>query len=362
MMSSATAAALPQALDAEACWARLVEPARVAPDFFYGVSTTRVVCRPGCPSRRPLRRNVRFFAALGEALDAGFRPCKRCRPEAATGPAAARAAQAATRAGRLIDDALAAGEAAPSLAALAAAVHLSPFYFQRLFKRLLGVSPAQYARGRKQGRLVAALAQGDAVAGALYEAGFGASASAYRAVTGAVGATPGRLAVADLRYGLVATVLGRALVAATEAGVAALFLGDDDAALIAELGQRFPRAGLLRDEAALAAVLGVIAELAAAPARAAADLPLDLRGTAFEIAVWQALRAIPPGETRSYGQLAAALGKPGAARAVGRACGANPVSLLVPCHRAVGADGALTGYRWGTARKRALLAAEGATK
>lgn len=359
MMSNAVATE--PALDAEACWQRLVEPARAAPAFVYGVVTTGVACRPGCPSRRPRRANVRFFADLAAAVAGGFRPCKRCRPQAASGPAAARAAQAVERACRLIDDALAAGEAAPSLPALAAAVHLSPFYFQRLFKRLLGVSPAQYARGRKQGRLVAALAQGDAVAGALYEAGFGAPASAYRAVAAAVGTSPGRLAVEALCYGVVATGLGLALVAATEAGIAALFLGDDMAALVADLRRRFPRARLEADPGRLAPLLEAVAGCVAAPGRDA-DLPLDLRGTAFEIAVWQALRAIPPGTTRSYGALAAALGKPGAARAVGRACGANPVSLLVPCHRAVGADGALTGYRWGTARKKALLEAERATK
>ncbi|MDD3444469.1 MAG: methylated-DNA--[protein]-cysteine S-methyltransferase, partial [Zavarzinia sp.] len=210
-----------------------------------------------------------------------------------------------------------------------------------------------------QGRLVAALGKGDAVAGALYEAGFGAVSDAYRAVKQATGTTPARLRAVgfDLWWGIVRTVLGLTLVAATEEGIAALFMGDDEGTLAADLALRFPKARLVRDEGRLAPLLEAVAARAAAPGLAA-DLPLDLRGTAFEIAVWQALRAIPVGETRTYGALAAAIGKPGAARAVGRACGANPVSILVPCHRAVGADGSLTGYRWGTARKRRLLEME----
>lgn len=349
----------PETLDADACWARLVEPERPGPDFVVGVVTTGIACRVGCPSRRPKRENVRFFAELAEALAAGFRPCKRCRPDQAQPAAAGRARKAVEKACAIIEKALADGEAPPTLPGLASAVNLSPFHFQRLFKRLTGVSPRDYAAGLKQGRLVAALGQGDGVAGALYEAGFGAASHAYKAVKAATGTTPARLKAGDieLTYGIVGTILGRTLVAATEQGIAALFMGDEDGPLEGDLARRFPRARLVRDDKRLAPILAAVAERAAAP-QGGGDLPLDLRGTAFEIAVWNALRDIPAGETRTYGALAAAIGKPGAARAVGRACGANPVSILVPCHRAVGADGSLTGYRWGTARKRRLLALE----
>jgi AraC family transcriptional regulator of adaptative response/methylated-DNA-[protein]-cysteine methyltransferase len=346
----------PMTLDADACWARLVEPALEGPDFIVGVVTTGIACRVGCPSRRPKRENVRFFAELADALAAGFRPCKRCRPDQAQMAAAGRARKAVEQACALIEQALADGEAPPTLPGLASAVNLSPFHFQRLFKRLTGVSPRDYAAGLKQGRLVAALAQGDGVAGALYEAGFGAPSHAYKAVKSATGTTPARLKASDVEitYGIVETILGRTLVAATAQGIAALLMGDEDEPMVGDLARRFPRARIARDDARLAPILKAVAARAASPA-AGGELSLDLRGTAFEIAVWNALRDIPLGETRTYGALAAAIGKPGAARAVGRACGANPVSILVPCHRAVGADGALTGYRWGTQRKRRLL-------
>lgn len=348
----------PGELDADACWARLVDPALPGPDCIVGVVTTGIACRIGCPSRRPKRENVRFFATLADALATGLRPCKRCRPDQAQMAAADRATRAVEKACTLIERALSEGEAPPSLPGLATAVNLSPFHFQRLFKRLTGVSPRDYATGLKQGRLVAALGQGDAVAGALYEAGFGAASQAYRAVKSATGTTPARLkAGVELTYGIVETIFGRTLVAATGQGIAALLMGDEDEPLVGDLARRFPRAVISRDEARLAPILAAVAARAAAP-DAGGDLPLDLRGTAFEIAVWNALRDIPVGETRTYGALAAAIGKPGAARAVGRACGANPVSILVPCHRAVGADGSLTGYRWGTQRKRRLLAIE----
>ncbi|MCF4166056.1 bifunctional DNA-binding transcriptional regulator/O6-methylguanine-DNA methyltransferase Ada [Zavarzinia compransoris] len=354
-----TALSIAPALDEDACWARLTGEAAAGPDFLYGVVTTGVVCRPGCASRRPKRENTRFFADLASAEAAGFRPCKRCRPDQAAPAAAARAGQAVETACRLIRETLEAGEAAPTLGALAEAVHLSPFHFQRLFKRLTGMSPRDYAAGCKQGRLVAALAKGDQVASALYEAGYGAVSDAYRAVKQATGTTPAKLRAGgfDLYWGIVPTVFGLTLVAATERGIAALFMGEDEALLAADLAMRFPNARLIRDEGHIEPLLAAVAARAAEP-DAGGDLPLDLRGTAFEISVWQALRAIPIGETRTYGALAAAIGKPGAARAVGRACGANPVSILVPCHRAVGADGSLTGYRWGTARKRRLLEME----
>ncbi|PWR20429.1 methylated-DNA--[protein]-cysteine S-methyltransferase [Zavarzinia aquatilis] len=346
-------------LDLDACWSRLSGAAQDGPDFYYGVATTGVICRPGCPSRLPRRENVRFFADLASGLAAGFRPCKRCCPDQPAGAAAQRAQGAVEKACILIRDALEAGEAAPTLNALAESVHLSPFHFQRLFKRLTGVSPRDYAAGCKQGRLVAALAKGDDVAGALYEAGFGAVSDAYRAVKQATGTTPAKLKAGDfdLWWATVDTVFGLTLVAATAQGIAALFMGEDEAMLAADLVHRFPRARIARDQARLAPLLDAVRARAAEP-RAGGALALDLRGTAFEISVWQALRAIPVGETRTYGALAAAIGKPGAARAVGRACGANPVSILVPCHRAVGADGSLTGYRWGTARKRKLLEIE----
>ncbi len=322
----------------------------------FGVTSTGIYCRPGCPSRRPRPENIRLFDTGAAARAAGFRACKRCRPDSA--PADLRA-QAVALACRAIDRHLEAGEeGAPRLADLAAAAGLSRFHLQRLFVQVLGVSPRVFADARRVARFKAGLRQGGGVAGAAYEAGFGSSSRVYERAGPHLGMTPATYARggggAEIRYALADSPLGRLLVAATARGIAALYFGDDDGALVAELHREFPKAGIAPDEGRLAALLpAVLAHLAGSPG--AAGLPLDIRATAFQQRVWAALLAIPRGETRTYSQIAHGIGAPAAQRAVGRACATNPVSLLIPCHRAVREDGGLGGYRWGLDRKRRLL-------
>ena len=328
--------------------------ARASGDFLYAVTTMGVFCRPGCPSPRPLRRNTRFFADAQAAEAAGFRACKRCDP------LGARARLAAL----VVADACAAIEAAetpPPLEALARRAGYSRFHFLRLFRAHTGLTPRAYAAAARARRLDAALAGGARVADAVAEAGFGSESRVYETGGTLLGMTPGRArrggAGETLRYGLSECRFGPLLVAVSPRGVAFVGFAEPAAALEAALARRFPHAARLRDDAGVAALLEGVREAIAEPAAAVA-LPLDLRGTAFQLRVWEALRRIPAGETRSYAALAAMAGAPGAARAAGTAAGANPVAPLVPCHRAVGTDGRLHGYRWGLARKQALLAAE----
>ncbi len=331
--------------------------------FLYGVRSTRIYCRPVCASRVPKRENIRIFCDGVAAEAAGYRPCKRCRPAAL--PEADRRLE---RARQLIDTRLAAGEPAPDLTALSQAAHVSPTHLQRLFSNAYGLSPRAYAEARRIDLLKRELKQGTEVTDAIYNAGFGAPSRVYEKADRWLGMTP-----ADYRRGgagLALTVsilpshfrdgqLGRVLVAQSPRGIAALLLGDEDAAMLAELQGEFPAALLSRDDAAGQPVLAALEALLAGrkPAR---ELPLDLRGTAFQIRVWQALAAIPRGETRSYREIAIALGEPKAARAVGSACGSNILGVLVPCHRALRSDGSMGGYRWGLARKQAILDAEAA--
>ncbi|WP_420403058.1 bifunctional DNA-binding transcriptional regulator/O6-methylguanine-DNA methyltransferase Ada [Nisaea sp.] len=326
--------------------------------FFYAVVTTGVYCRPTCPSRRPRHENVRFYDSPAEAEAAGYRACRKCLGKDA---AEARRREAVTEACALLE---AAEEAAPTLEALATATGLSPHHLQRTFKAVTGVSPRQYWDARRLERLRQNLKSGEAVAPALYGAGYGSSSRLYEKARGQLGMTPATYG----RGGLGATIafttapspLGEVLVAATEAGICFVGLGADAAALEAELREDFPKAEILREDETLGRLTdGVLARLAGrTPDR---ELPLDIQATAFQRQVWEALMTIPAGETRTYGELAAAIGKPGAARAVGRACGSNRVALVIPCHRAVGANGSLTGYRWGVERKRRLLEAEAGT-
>ena len=336
----------------EARWQTVLR--REPGDFLYGVATMGVFCRPGCPSPRPLRRNVRFFATADEAVAAGFRPCRRCDP---TGTGARLTAEVVRAACAMIE----AAETIPSLAALAARCGYAPHHFLRLFRAHTGLTPRSYAEGVRARRLSAALGAGERVADAVAGAGFGSESRVYEQPGALLGMTPGaarrggageviRTAFADCPF-------GRLLLGATDKGVCFIGFAEPDAALEGDLRRRFPRARILCDDAGLAALLEAVLGLMEEPARARA-LPLDLRGTAFQLQIWQALRRIPVGETRTYAELAAMAGHPGAARAAGRACAVNPVSLAVPCHRALGADGALTGYRWGIPRKEALLARE----
>ena len=342
------------AIDPEAAWRQVLgrDPAAA---FFYAVTTTGVFCRPSCRSRRPLRGNVRFFRSAAEARAAGFRPCKRCRPEATAG-------------GRPLDKVRGHLEAhldrAVPLKELGRVAGLSPFTVQRLFKQVLGVSPLQYQRALRAGTLRSALKQGGNVTDAIYEAGFGSSSRAYEGA--ALGMTPARFARGgrgeQIGYTTARSPFGWLVVGATGRGLCWLALGSTAAAAEASLREEFPLAALRRDpslkglvDAAVGAVAGRVGESGPGSGQ---ELALDLRGTAFQLRVWQALRAIPRGETRSYSQLARELGDPKATRAVARACATNRVALVVPCHRVVGVSGALTGYRWGVERKRQLLEAE----
>lgn len=324
--------------------------------FFYAVRSTGIYCRPSCPARRPRREQVQFFSQADAAEQAGFRACLRCRPRE-TGPSPAQRALA-QRACQLIDQQL---DAAPTLSQLGAQIGVSPFHLQRTFKQVVGLTPRQYATARRIDRLKQQLKQGDTVTDAIYEAGYSSSSRAYAQAPAHLGMTPATYqrggAGAHIRYAIVAAPTGQLLLAATERGICFVGLADTPAALEATLAGEFPAATRVRDDDALGgwagALLGHLADGEHLP-----ELPLDIRASAFQSRVWQALVAIPYGSTRTYGEIAAALGQPSAARAVAHACASNPVALVVPCHRVVGAGGDLRGYRWGIARKRELLARE----
>ena len=330
--------------------------ARFDSAFVYAVRSTGIYCRPTCPSRRPRRQQVAFYAAPAAAEAAGFRACRRCTPEGR--PPRDRQAQAARRACAAID---AASEGPPTLAALGRAVGMSPHHLQRTCKRIMGVSPRQYADARRLGRLKSSLRRGEDIAGALYGAGYGSSSRLYERAPGQLGMTPATYrkggAGASMRYAIIDSALGRLLVAATDRGLSFVGFGETDADLEAEMRDEFPAAEIARDDEALGGLVGpLVASLAGQSA--ALDLPLDVQATAFQRRVWEALRAIPLGEVRSYREVAESLGQPGAARAVGNACAHNPVPLVIPCHRVVRGDGGLGGYRWGPGRKETLLAHE----
>jgi AraC family transcriptional regulator of adaptative response/methylated-DNA-[protein]-cysteine methyltransferase len=350
--TSATAA---QKIDPEMAWRKVVARDASA-QFIYAVTTTGVYCRPGCASRRPLRRNVRFFTTADEARAAGFRPCLRCSTTALGRPLDKVRAHLETHLDRRV-----------ALAELGRVAGLSPFTVQRLFKREMGVSPLAYQRGLRAGRLRQALKQGDSVTNAVYNAGFGSSSRAYEGAP--LGMTPVRFAQGGrgerIAYTAAASPFGWIVVGATERGLCWLALGATRAEAEASLRAEFPEAELRRDPAMarwIEAAVKFVGGAAEKKGKPASGQELDLRGTAFQLRVWQALRQIPRGETRSYSQLARDLGNAKATRAVARACATNRVALLVPCHRVVGASGALTGYRWGVERKRELLAGEGARR
>jgi AraC family transcriptional regulator, regulatory protein of adaptative response / methylated-DNA-[protein]-cysteine methyltransferase len=339
-------------IDSESAWKQLLSRDPAA-SFFYAVTTTGVFCRPNCASRRPLRNNIRFFSSAEEARAAGFRACKRCKPESIA-------------LGRPLDKIRAHIELhldrTVGLAELGRVAALSPFTVQRLFKKEVGVSPLQYQRALRAGRLRSELKQGGSVTDAIYEAGFGSSSRAYEG--SALGMTPARFAQGGrgetIAYTRARSPFGWLVVGATARGLCWLALGTTSAEAEASLREEFPLAALKRDPA-LATMVDAALRLVGCenPAdKSATEVPLDLRGTAFQLRVWQALRDIPRGETRSYSQLAREMGEPKATRAVARACALNRVAIMVPCHRVVGASGSLTGYRWGVERKRQLLEME----
>jgi len=323
--------------------------------FYYAVRTTGVYCRPSCAARRALRSNVRFFDSAAAAEQAGFRACKRCHPRGAA--LAQQQAAMVARACRRID----AAESMPDLATLAREAGLSRFHFHRLFKRHTGMTPKAYVTAQRARRVRDQLLRGGGVTGAIYEAGFGSNGRFYAASGAALGMTPSRYRAggdgATIRFALGQCSLGAILVAATSKGICAILLGDDAAALLRDLQDRFPKARLIGGDRAFERLVARVAALVEAPA-GGLDLPLDLRGTAFQHRVWQALRKIRPGSTVSYGELARRLGLPGSARAVAGAVAANPLAIAIPCHRVIRSDGSLSGYRWGVSRKRALLERE----
>jgi AraC family transcriptional regulator, regulatory protein of adaptative response / methylated-DNA-[protein]-cysteine methyltransferase len=343
-------------LNEEQCWAAvLAHDASQDGRFFYSVKTTGVFCRPGCASRQPKRQNVAFYETADQAEAAGFRACKRCRPR--DGSPADRHLAAIDRACALIRQ----SEALPSLAALAGAAAMSPYHFHRVFKQITGTTPREWGKAHRLGRFAARLDAGEGIAEAAYGAGFGASSRAYEAAPNGLGMTPGARRKGGegetIRFTTLATWLGWALVAATERGICMTALGDDRAGLEADLRRRFPAAKLVPADAALAGWAERVVRYITRPGEQL-DLPLDIRGTAFQAQVWRALQKIPPGETATYTGIAQALGRPRAVRAVAQACASNKLAVLVPCHRVVRGDGDLAGYRWGIERKRALLARE----
>lgn len=343
-----------EATDPEAAWrAVTARDARFDGRFVFAVASTGIYCRPSCPARRPLRRNVSFFRGPEDAEAAGHRPCRRCRPANAEPAAGARGV---ARARALLDERP--GEDVP-LKELARAAGMSPFHLQRTFKRLTGLSPKAYVLAKRGERLKAGLRRGDRVMDATFEAGWGSASRAYdSAGLGMTPATYGRGGDGmRIRFTVVASPLGRLLVGATSRGVCAVMLGDSDDVLERELRDEYPRAEILHGDRRLAEWVAAIVGSLAGKADTLL-VPLDLPGTAFQWKVWGALRQIPPGSTRSYREVARAIGRPSAVRAVARACATNHASLVIPCHRVVRGDGGLGGYRWGIDRKRKLLEAE----
>ena len=323
--------------------------------FFYGVRTTGVYCRPSCAARLAHRHNMSFHTDRAAAERAGFRPCKRCRPDGASQDA--RHAALVAAACRRIESA----EQAPALAELARAAGLSPHHFHRVFKDVTGITPKSYASSRRADRLRTGLGGAGSVTEAIYDAGFGAASRFYADSAERLGMTPTAFRAgglgATVRFAVGTCSLGAILVAATDKGVCAIDFGDDPAVLLRALQDRFPKADLVGADPAFEATVARVVGLIEAPG-IGLDLPLDIRGTAFQQRVWQALRAIPAGQTASYAAIAASLGQPGAVRAVAGACAANTLAVAIPCHRVVRSDGALSGYRWGVARKAALLERE----
>lgn len=328
---------------------------RAARAFFYCVLSTGIYCRPGCPSRLAHRQNVRFHLTAAAAEADGFRPCKRCRP-GDSGHVSAGAA-AVARACQLLD----CTADTPSLAELAAAVNLSPWHFHRVFRATTGLTPRAYAAARRGLRVKKTLLERETITDALYRAGYGSSSAFYKDTTKNLGMTPrtfrSRGCGETIQYAVTRCALGHALIAATDKGVCDIALGNDAATLVRDLRDRYAGAMLTRADRRLRGWIARVVQLIEEPDEAL-DLPLDIRGTAFQRRVWQALSAVPPGSTVSYRELAERLGIPQSVRAVARACASNPLAVAIPCHRAVRGDGQLAGYRWGIARKERLLEIE----
>jgi AraC family transcriptional regulator of adaptative response/methylated-DNA-[protein]-cysteine methyltransferase len=349
------------AMDEELCWRAVAgRDGRKDGTFWYGVVTTGVYCRPSCPSRRPSRTNVRFYATTAEAERAGLRPCLRCRPAAAPGDDPMTRKVAELR--RYLEER--AGEKV-TLAAMSRRVGASPFHLQRSFKARVGMTPGRYLEALRMDVLKKELRGAQSVSHAVYGAGFGSSSRVYERADGRLGMTPRQYRRGgegvDVTHATMETPLGVLMLGATDRGLCFVQFGDAPGELLARLREEFPRAALSPMPAqrggALdrwARALGRYLQGATRTARP----PIDVRGTPFQMRVWRALQEIPHGELRSYSEVAAVLGQPGAARAVARACAANRLALVIPCHRVIRGDGGLGGYRWGLGRKRALIQRE----
>ena len=341
-------------LAAEDRWqAVLARDAHFDGQFVYAVCSTRVYCNPSCPSRRPRHNQVVFFPVPEMAEEAGFRPCRRCCPDLHS-----LHSPQLEMVRSVCQDIRASSEGLPTLTQLAAKVGVSPYYLHRLFKRVTGITPRQYADTCRLGALKTNLKNGRTIADALYEAGYGSSSRLYGQSSAQLGMTPAAYRRGgqglQVYYVIVGSPLGFLLVAATERGVCSVKIGDDEATLEEALGREYAASEIRREDTRLREwVEAILRHLSGRLPHL--DLPLDVQATAFERLVWEQLRRIPYGETRSYQEIAEALGRPTSARAVGRACGANPVALLIPCHRVVRKDGDAGGYRWGVTRKEALL-------
>ncbi len=326
--------------------------------FYYSVRTTGVYCRPSCAARRPRRENVLFHPTGAAAEAAGFRPCKRCRPSGAS--LAERRASAVAEACRLIQ----AADPLPGLDALAASVGMSRFHFHRVFKAMTGLTPRGFATAHRADRVRDQLTRSATVTDAIYGAGFNSHGRFYAASSEVLGMTPTDFRSGGngtaIRFAVGECSLGAILVAATDKGVCAILLGDDPETLVRDLEDRFPKARLIGGDTQFEQLVANVVGFVEAPALGL-DLPLDVRGTAFQQRVWQALREIPPGSTASYSEIAERIGAPKAVRAVAQACASNAIAVAIPCHRVVRNDGGLSGYRWGVERKRALLDREGAS-
>ncbi len=332
----------------------LAKDARFDGTFLYAVRSTGIYCRPSCPARRPRREQVLFFPLPEAAQQEGFRPCQRCTPENATNPPS----DLVQRVCHYIDCHL---ERPLTLATLSEAVNISPHHLQRTFKRIMGITPRQYAQARRLSGLKAQLKEGQTVTTALYETGYGSSSRLYEQVSTKLGMTPATYRRGGkgmhINYTLVDCSLGRLLVAITERGVCATSLGNSDAELVGALLEEYPAAEFYRDDINLSMwVQNLLDHLNGKQIHL--DLPLDFQATAFQWRVWEELQAIPYGSTRSYSEIAQAIGHPKAVRAVARACATNPVSLVIPCHRVIRGDGSLGGYRWGLERKQVLIQEE----
>jgi AraC family transcriptional regulator of adaptative response/methylated-DNA-[protein]-cysteine methyltransferase len=335
------------------CWAAVVHRDRSADGvFYYSVLTTGVYCRPSCHSRLARRENVAFHTTCEEAEKAGFRPCKRCRPDEP--PLAERRAASVAKACRMIEEA----EKMPNLTALAAAAGMSRFHFHHVFKMVTGVTPKAYAAARLAQRVRDELPLRDTITKAIYGAGFNSSGRFYAKSSEILGMTPTKFRSGgggeSIRFAVGQCSLGSILVAATETGICAIRFGDNPDALVRELQDQFAKATLVGDDPGFEQLVAKVIGLVEAPTQDV-DLPLDVRGTVFQQRVWQALREIPAGSTRSYAEIARQIGAPKAMRAVAHACLLNGIAVAIPCHRVVRIDGSLSGYRWGVERKRVLL-------